>query len=63
MTWHRPRMTGKSIVQRVIIDGMLRRGEHVHTASRHSGEICNGGDSECSLWAAQLDEAMEAWGD
>lgn len=56
-------MTGKSIVQRVIIDGMLRRGEHVHTASRHSGEICNGGDSECSLWAAQLDEAMEAWGD
>lgn len=55
------RQHGKAIIQRVLRDGALREGKHVHTASYSYGETCHGGDPECSLWGEQLKEALEAW--
>lgn len=50
------------IVRRVMNDGLLREGQHVHTRNfTNTDEMCQGGDPECSLWQIQLDEAMEAW--
>jgi len=48
-------------MQQVLIEAQLRRGEHVHRVTRDNDAVCEGGDSECSLFAAQLGEAMEAW--
>jgi hypothetical protein len=59
MTW--PKQTGKAIIQRVLRDAQLREGGHVHTVGARDGEMCQGGDSECPLFAIQLQEAMEAW--
>lgn len=49
------------IIRRVVTDGELREGVHVHTANHLHGEVCQGGDSECALWQQQLDEAIQTW--
>ena len=59
--WTWPRRAGRNIMQQVLIEAQLRRGEHVHRVTRDNDAVCEGGDSECSLFAAQLGEAMEAW--
>lgn len=59
--WTFPRRAGKAIVEKVILEAALRRGEHVHRVSRSGGTTCEGGDSECPLYGIQLVEAMEAW--
>ncbi|MFE6222951.1 hypothetical protein [Streptomyces sp. NPDC057854] len=49
------------LIRRVVTDAELREGKHVHTENYSHSEMCQGGDPECPLWQAQLEEAMEAW--
>lgn len=56
-----PRQHGKAVIQRVLQEQALREGKHVHTVNARDGEMCQGNDSECSLFSMQLEEAMEAW--
>lgn len=59
--WHIPRMWGRGLTARVMVDAALREGRHVHRAVGYSDMVCAGGDPECPLFALQLKEAMEAW--
>lgn len=63
------RVVGTSAVDRIIADGALMSGEHVHRMWMRDDEeflgcddeMCLGGDPECPLFGIQLAEAMEAW--
>lgn len=48
------RQAGRAIVSERVRDFALSRGMHTHTHSHDGGERCDGGDSECPLWNAQL---------
>lgn len=61
MTWNLPHQWGKGYLTNMLTEAELRRGGHVHSVSYGGGELCVGGDSECYLFAIQLEEAMEAW--
>jgi hypothetical protein len=60
MSW--PMRFGKIDEQKNVMEALLRRGEHIHRhISPGQDVMCEGGDSECPLWAMQLEEAMESW--
>lgn len=52
MIW--PRRIGKRRYARLLVDRALQEGEHVHTVSARR-EWCEGGESECPVWARQLE--------
>jgi hypothetical protein len=45
---HHPRQSGKSVLQRAIVDEAVAFGEHVHVAGL-DGVKCAGGDDDCTV--------------
>ncbi len=58
--WPRYRENGSNDHLNMMYEAALRRGQHVHR-NVNQDETCLGGDSECPIFAIQLEEAMEAW--
>lgn len=56
--WHWPKQHGKKAMSDWVLNQELHMGQHVHRAS--SGKLyCEGGDSECPLFEAQLTALMQ----